>query len=995
MDYVVAGGSLRTQSNGGNACAVGTQDTAVLSGIPAGSTISAAYLYWAGSGPTPDNVVTLNGSTVNASRTFTETYVGGGLNLPFFSGFADVTSLVSGNGSFTFGGLTVTNTNLGGGQSFCSVQAVLAGWGLVVIYENSAEPLRVINLFDGFQQFRGSQVNLAPNNFVIPNTGIDGKIGVLSWEGDVENSAPLGGVTENLVFNGQSVAPVALTDGFNPLNNQYNSTINGAGASNSWGVDFDTYDISPYLTAGDTTAATTYASGGDLVLLSLEIISVTNAPAADLALAKSHVGDFSISALNEFLLNVSNNGPSSAVGPITITDSLAAGLTYQGYTSSDGSWSCGAVGQDVTCTHPGPLAAGGSLAAVSLQVDADIALVPSVSNTAVVSSPTFDYATINDTATDTAVVAVPDLATSDKSVVDVNGGVPAAGDTLRYRIRLTETAGVDAGGVIVTDSLDAALTNLVVIDPGTGTNASTGTMLSVTDLTIPAGGFVDVVFEADIVGSATAGDVIPNTATVEHPADGTTLIVASPDIVVGSVGVPATGIKPLYFGDIAGSQNNPVLPMTLSRVPLGTLSSPTRVRVRRQDNDRVWALTPALQADLGIDAAPIPVYLQLRRNNSSSNRNVRVSLDYVGASTGFFGCVDVTLSSAGANGLSNTVTREFLFNVPRTDANCNVLPSAPLTLAAGTQLQVRVDNEPVVGPGGQAIFVYPYSDSAPAASRVEIPATTVINVDSVETHSVAYPGASLATDFVPNDTLFLRAVVSDPFGTFDIASVNYEIVDADGVTQASGTMSVVDDTGVAVVTAEATYPFGPNPAAGVWTVIITANEGTEGTVSHVVQTSFNIVVSSVLVEKFVSALSDPVSGASNAKSIPQAVHEYVIRVSNEGPTAVDADSIIIADTLPSPMRMYFGDPAGPVAFVDGGVASGLSFSYLGLGNAGDDIQFSNDSGASFTTPVVGPDGFDATVPPINFLQVTPSGTFNAPGGGADPSFELRFQMRLE
>ena len=50
LDFVVTGGTLRTQSNAGNACAVtnGTVN-ASLSGIPVGATIRAAYLYWGGS----------------------------------------------------------------------------------------------------------------------------------------------------------------------------------------------------------------------------------------------------------------------------------------------------------------------------------------------------------------------------------------------------------------------------------------------------------------------------------------------------------------------------------------------------------------------------------------------------------------------------------------------------------------------------------------------------------------------------------------------------------------------------------------------------------------------------------------------------------------------------------------------------------------------------------------------------------------------------------
>ncbi|MDH3645132.1 MAG: hypothetical protein OES38_23725, partial [Gammaproteobacteria bacterium] len=86
LDFVVTGGTLRTQPNSGNSCAVTNSNSSPLSGIPATATVRAAYLYWAGSGPNLDDNVTLNGSPILADRTFSETYAVGGFDLQFFSG---------------------------------------------------------------------------------------------------------------------------------------------------------------------------------------------------------------------------------------------------------------------------------------------------------------------------------------------------------------------------------------------------------------------------------------------------------------------------------------------------------------------------------------------------------------------------------------------------------------------------------------------------------------------------------------------------------------------------------------------------------------------------------------------------------------------------------------------------------------------------------------------------------------------------------------------
>ena len=103
---------------------------------------------------------------------------------------------------------------------------------------------------------------------------------------------------------------------------------NVLGSNTTDGVDFDTYNISSRLTAGDTTAQTTYASGGDLVLLSVQIISVTNNPVADLTITKSHTGDFSAGQQNTFNLTATNTGPlATDIDTVVAGDQLPTGMT--------------------------------------------------------------------------------------------------------------------------------------------------------------------------------------------------------------------------------------------------------------------------------------------------------------------------------------------------------------------------------------------------------------------------------------------------------------------------------------------------------------------------------------------------------------------------------------------------------------------------------------------------------------------------------------------
>ncbi len=994
IDFAVTGGSLRSSSNGVNACSVNSSDTATLSGIPGGARIRQAFLYWAGSGSSPDLDVTFQGSGIPAARSFTENYTAGGIDIDFFSGFADVTGQVTGNGSYTFSGLTVTNTNQGGGANYCSLQAVVAGWGLIVVYDHDPQPLRVINLFDGFQYFRGSEIQLNPGNFVVPASPIDGKIAILSWEGDVENSGTMNGYTENLVFDGESVASAALTDTLNPANNQFNSTVNATLSTSDYGVDLDVYDLSPYLRAGDSSATTYYRSGADFVLLSAEIISVTNTPVADLAIAMSHSGDFSTGVVNDFVVDVDNLGPSAEVNTIVVTDTLPGGVTYAGYNSTDGNWVCSAVLQDVTCQHPGPLASGSSLAAVNIEVDVDPGAGSIISNTATVTSATFDPFSVNNSASDNADVLVPDLSTSTKTVSDLNGAPLDPGDTVRYRVTITESAGAPVDGVTVTDTLDTLLTNLNVTDDGGGTDNSTAGVVQIDDLDLAASSSVIIEFEAEIAGSALAGEVVSNSADITNPGDpGAPVTVDAPDLTVSGGSIPATGNKNVYMGDIGGTQNNPVLPMILSRNPLTAASSPTRVRIRRQDNNRDWQLTPVLQDALTLDGSTMTVFLQMRRNGNTNNRDIRVSLSYVqGGSTTLIGCVDRTLSAFGAGGLSNSITRQFQFDVPRTDANCNATGAAPFTIPTGATLELTVDNEPNTGFFGRAVFVYPYNTTNSTPSYAVLPATTVINVDSIGFYDAAYPGGSLQTAFPPGATVYVRSVVSDPFGTFDISAVSYRVLDPSSIPVVTGSMTQVQDSGANTATYEISYAVPGTGPVGFWSAEVTGVEGTEGTVTHTHTGSFEVSSPSIEIEKEVEVISDPVTISVYPKAIPLAVVEYTIRATNTGLTALDVDSVFVEDTLPGEMRVYFGTPVDPFTFTDN--SSGLSFSFAGLSDTGDDVRFSNDGGSTFITPAVDGDGFDATVPRVNFIEFNPKGAFAASGSG-NPSFEITFRMRID
>jgi uncharacterized repeat protein (TIGR01451 family) len=145
---------------------------------------------------------------------------------------------------------------------------------------------------------------------------------------------------------------------------------------------------------------------------------VTVPAQVDLAITKTHTGDFVVGSTATYTVGVVNNGPTDDPGPITVNDTLPAGLSYVSATG-DG-WQCSATGQDITCDLAAGLAVGAS-SDIALTVDVQPEAYPSVTNTATVSSPAEDLDPSNNTAADPApITPLVDLSLT-KSVSSADG----------------------------------------------------------------------------------------------------------------------------------------------------------------------------------------------------------------------------------------------------------------------------------------------------------------------------------------------------------------------------------------------------------------------------------------------------------------------------------------------------------------------------------------------------------------------------------------------
>lgn len=175
---------------------------------------------------------------------------------------------------------------------------------------------------------------------------------------------------------------------------------------------------------------------------------------ADLVLVKKHVGDHTVVAGTDtsYTLDVHNAGPSDAGGPITVTDTLPAGMSYL---SADGGWSCAAVAQTVTCTQDGPLLAGADTTTLTLlaHVDAELDDTAAATNTATVTATTTDPVPTNND--DEATVTVTRGA--DLSVVKRHTGTGEIDKPVDFTIAVHNAGPSTARAATVTDPLPTGL----------------------------------------------------------------------------------------------------------------------------------------------------------------------------------------------------------------------------------------------------------------------------------------------------------------------------------------------------------------------------------------------------------------------------------------------------------------------------------------------------------------------------------------------------------
>ena len=163
---------------------------------------------------------------------------------------------------------------------------------------------------------------------------------------------------------------------------------------------------------------------------------------------------------------------------------------------------------------------------------------------------------------------------------------------------------------------------------------------------------------------------------------------------------------------------------------------------------------------------------------------------------------------------------------------------------------------------------------------------------------------------------------------------------------------------------------------------------TEPTLSYVISAN---LLPNIIVTQTSTVFSDPINLTTNPKAIPGARIRQLVNVTNTGPGTPDMGSTTITNPIPINTSLYVA--GSPFLFSDGTDPSGITINFSGISNTSDDIEFSDDNGASFNyTPTPGANGADPTV---THIRATPSGNMNCSNGSSSPNFNFSFDVVVD
>ena len=410
------------------------------------------------------------------------------------------------------------------------------------------------------------------------------------------------------------------------------------------------------------------------------------------------------------------------------------------------------------------------------------------------------------------------------------------------------------------------------------------------------------------------------------------------------------------------------------------------------------------------------------------------NLHIISTATGAYTGAVVTVTGAGAGGdiAFNSVGTLYGFNNTNNLFTINTATGVTTPVGAGAVTGLNGagigfafdagDNIRVLTNGGPNFYSVNTGGATPSATSI---ATLPGGASTGDLASINVPNPDLSitkTDgksvITPGDPVIYTIVVSNASvyavtGTVTdvvpatVTGVTWTCVAAAGSNCASASGSgnnvgldvTLAASGTATITVSGTLsPAATGTLTNTATVALPFPFMTDATpANNTAIDTDTIVVPSLVNLKTVQVTSDPVNGASNPKYIPGAAALYTIRITNQGAGTVTSNSVFIVDPVPANTELFVGDlgavGSGPIVFIDGSPSSGLTYTFTSLASAADDVEFSNDGGATYVyTPVPNGQGYDSAV---THIRVKPKGVMAGNTIAGSPTFDLRFRVRVK
>lgn len=336
-----------------------------------------------------------------------------------------------------------------------------------------------------------------------------------------------------------------------------------------------------------------------------------------------------------------------------------------------------------------------------------------------------------------------------------------------------------------------------------------------------------ITYSLDAASAAAGNTIDAATGDVTYTAtwNGTSVITAS----AAGCGGPKTAthtvtinsnivIKQLYLTDPSQS---------LDRVdPVHTgdaTTASTTLLSTAGTTSTTFTMAPALCDSLGINAGTITVktYITISSGVMPATPNISATLSY-GSTT------IIHLTNPTYSGGLITWTGTLASNV---------------TVPAGQAISLKITTAT-----NGVTFRIDY-DSQTKPSKIDLPVSTYINVLSLNVYTAAYPGGMMVTSGTGSTTKYIRATVTDPFGSSDITALNVKITP-------NGSSFAATSVGVSGCTRTYEYVWNTPSAGGNYAISAIAKEGYENTVTNTMSTSYSICTTCSPV-----AMNDSISGA--------------------------------------------------------------------------------------------------------------------------------------